>query len=161
MIGIPNLCFCFVSVSYLFNGKQPPEAFYKKSVLRPATLLKKRLWYRCFPVNLANFLRTPFLQSTSGRLLLLDEHFRSKRQQRKVKDHSLFLSPNPKRSSALFTKRLQKITLLHECFFIFLNCTNGTKLRKASHMNLLIPEIIVFLIYFIEYCHSQCSNFKK
>ena len=33
--------------------------------LRPATLLKKRLRNRCF-VNVANFLRTPFLQSTSG-----------------------------------------------------------------------------------------------
>ena len=39
--------------------------------LRPATLLKKRLWHRCFPVKFWTFLRTPFLQSTSGRLLLL------------------------------------------------------------------------------------------
>ena len=38
--------------------------------LRPATLLKKRLWHRCFPVNFAKFLRTPFLQTTSRRLLL-------------------------------------------------------------------------------------------
>ena len=27
----------------------------------PATLLKKRLWHRCFPVNFEKFLRTPFL----------------------------------------------------------------------------------------------------
>ena len=33
-------------------------------------LLKKRLWHRCFPVSFAKFLRTPFLQYTSGRLLL-------------------------------------------------------------------------------------------
>ena len=32
--------------------------------------IKKRLWHRCFPVNFAKFLRTPFLQSTSGQLLL-------------------------------------------------------------------------------------------
>ena len=39
---------------------------------RPAALLKKRPWYRyCFPVNFAKFLRTPFLQNTSGRLLLV------------------------------------------------------------------------------------------
>ena len=38
--------------------------------LRPATLLKKRLWQRYFPVNFAKFLRTPFLQNTSGWLLL-------------------------------------------------------------------------------------------
>ena len=31
---------------------------------------KKRLWHRCFAVNFAKFLRTPFLQNTPGRLLL-------------------------------------------------------------------------------------------
>ena len=45
--------------------KQP--AFYKKSC---ATLLKKRLWHRYFPVNFVKFLRKPFLRNTSGRLLL-------------------------------------------------------------------------------------------
>ena len=29
---------------------------------------------------------------------------------------------------------LLKVTLLHGCFSRFLNCTNGTKLRKTSHM---------------------------
>ena len=28
------------------------------------------LWHRCFPVNLAKFLRTPSLQNTTGRLFL-------------------------------------------------------------------------------------------
>ena len=28
-----------------------------------------KLWHRCFPVNFVKFLRTPFLQNTSGRLL--------------------------------------------------------------------------------------------
>ena len=32
----------------------------KMACLRPATLLKKRLWNRCFPVNFAKFLDTPF-----------------------------------------------------------------------------------------------------
>ena len=73
--------------------KEPPEVFYKKGVLRyltkftrkhlcqslifnkvagirPATVLKKRLWHRCFHVNFAKFPRTPLLQNTSGRLLL-------------------------------------------------------------------------------------------
>ena len=59
---------------------QPPEKFSKKkgafrnfekfigkhsgTGLLPATLLKKRLWHRCFPVNFAKFLRTHFLQKT-------------------------------------------------------------------------------------------------
>ena len=44
--------------------------FNKVTGLRPATLLKKRLWHRCFSVNFAKFPRTPFLQNTSRRLLL-------------------------------------------------------------------------------------------
>ena len=41
------------------HQKHPPEVFYKN--LRPATLFKKRLWHRNFPVNFAKFLITPFL----------------------------------------------------------------------------------------------------
>ena len=33
---------------------------------KPATLLKKRLWHWCFPVNFGKFFTTPFLQNTSG-----------------------------------------------------------------------------------------------
>ena len=32
--------------------------------LRPTTLLKKRLWHRCFPGGFVKFLRTLFLQNT-------------------------------------------------------------------------------------------------
>ena len=93
-----HLCFITVSDSTLVNlgKKQPPEVFYKRkgvlwifakftgkhqcqslffdevACLRPAALLKKRLWYRCFLVNFAKFQRTPFLQNTSERLLLFD-----------------------------------------------------------------------------------------
>ena len=35
-------------------------SFLIKLQARPSTLLKKRLWHRCFPVNFENFLRTPF-----------------------------------------------------------------------------------------------------
>ena len=37
-----------------------PANFNKVAGLRPATLLKQRLWHMCFPVNFAKFLRTPF-----------------------------------------------------------------------------------------------------
>ena len=55
-----------------FTGKHlcPRLLLNKIAGLRPATLLKKSLWHRCFPVNFAKFLRAPFLQNTSGRLLL-------------------------------------------------------------------------------------------
>ena len=45
-----------------FTGKYLCQSlfFNKVAGLRPATLLKKRLWHRCFLVNFAKFLKTPF-----------------------------------------------------------------------------------------------------
>ena len=89
----------FFSVNQLENNdtlivkSSRPEVFCKKGVLRsftkftvkhlcqspffkkvaglgPATLLKKRLWYRCFTMNFAKFLRTPFLTEHLRGLLL-------------------------------------------------------------------------------------------
>ena len=42
----------------------PESLFNKAAGLRPATLLKKRLWHRCFPVNFAKFLGTPLSYRT-------------------------------------------------------------------------------------------------
>ena len=45
-----------------FIGKRLCQSliFNKVVGLRPATLSKKKLWRRCFPVNFVKFLRTPF-----------------------------------------------------------------------------------------------------
>ena len=48
----------------------PESLFNKDDGLKPASLLKKKLWHRCFLVNFAKFSRTSLLQNTSGRLLL-------------------------------------------------------------------------------------------
>ena len=45
-------------------------SFYKVAGLSPATLLTKKLWHRCFPVNFMKFLRTPFLTEHFWWLLL-------------------------------------------------------------------------------------------
>ena len=37
--------------------------FNKVAGLRPETLLKNRLWHKCFPVYFVKFLRIPFLQN--------------------------------------------------------------------------------------------------
>ena len=67
------------TISYIFTNSKSsrPELFCKKDILwnfakftgndlcqslffRPATLLKKSLWHRCFPMNFTKFLRIPF-----------------------------------------------------------------------------------------------------
>ena len=61
-------------LSPVFEQNLVAEVFIERklywTLFRPATLLKKRLWHRCFPLNFVKFLRTPFLQNTSGRLVL-------------------------------------------------------------------------------------------
>ena len=54
------------------TGKDLFQGFFFNKVtgLRPTTLLKRKLWCRCFPVNFAKFLRTLFVQNAHGRLLL-------------------------------------------------------------------------------------------
>ena len=44
------------------TGKHLCQSLFLNKVagLRPATLLKERLWHRSFPVNFAKFLRTPY-----------------------------------------------------------------------------------------------------
>ena len=70
---------CFTTYHLLRRSR--PEVFCKKGILRsftkftgkhlkPATLLKKRLWHRCFPVNSVKFLRTPFYKEHLWWLLL-------------------------------------------------------------------------------------------
>ena len=71
---------------FTWHQKMPPEVFWKKGLLKnftkftgkrlcwslffnevaglPATLLKKRLQHRCFPVNFVKFSRTPFFYRT-------------------------------------------------------------------------------------------------
>ena len=55
-----------------FTGKDLCRGlfFNKVTSLRPATVLKKKLRCRCFPVSFSQFLRTLLLQNTPGWLLL-------------------------------------------------------------------------------------------
>ena len=55
-----------------FTGKHLFQSLLFNNIagLMPATLLKNRLWRRCFPINFVKILRTPFLQNASVRLLL-------------------------------------------------------------------------------------------
>ena len=47
--------------------------------------------------------------------------------------------------SVTFCGRQAKVILFHGCFSGFLNCTNGTKSRKASHIFLILHLTIINL----------------
>ena len=54
-----------------FIGKQLYQSllFNKLQAWQACNFIKTEIWHRCFPVYFAKFLRTTFLQNTSGRLL--------------------------------------------------------------------------------------------
>ena len=60
-----------------FTGKHLCQSLFFNIVagLRPATLLKKRHWHRCFPVNFAKFLGTSLFTEHSGGCFCTAEKF--------------------------------------------------------------------------------------
>ena len=78
--------------------KQPPEVFFKKALkkisnihrkttvlesllnkvaaFQPCSFIRKILRHRCFPVNIAKFLRTPILKSICQQLLLMGSQYK-------------------------------------------------------------------------------------
>ena len=57
--------------SHFFNKVAGLGLFFNKIAgMRPVTLLKKRFWHSCFPVNFVKFLRTPFFTEHLWWLLL-------------------------------------------------------------------------------------------
>ena len=88
-----------------FSGKHLRQSlsFNKAAHLRPATLLKKRLWLRCFPMNFAKFLRTPFLQNTQATA--------SGKNKRSFTEATLALSSQQKSSvCSMFQKKAKRKT---------------------------------------------------
>ena len=78
--------------------------FNKVAGHRPATLLKKRLWHRSFPVNFVRFLRTHFLQNTSGRPLLQCQVSKTDKNFKRNCSDNLFLYLKLLAVNALFQK---------------------------------------------------------
>ena len=133
----------------LYLQKQPPEVFHKKSVLRNLTkftekqlhqslyfnkvsilikvsgnLLKKILWHRCFPVNFMKFLRTSFLQNTSGQLFLY--------LWKQICHHTPWSSRRPFNLSSYFKQTLQN-KLLGKFF------SNSTINHRNSFLGITKP----------------------
>ena len=84
----------FLEVSQNSQEKTPvSESFFNKvASLRTATLFKKRLWHRCFPVNFAIFLRTPFLTEQLRWLLLKLSLSKSLVVQRCIQNQAKYLN---------------------------------------------------------------------
>ena len=112
-----------------------------EQVAWPATLLKKRIWHKCFPVNFAKFLRTRFVTEHPGGcfwtylFLSLLEKTAWKLKRRLIKE--LLLS-----MLLLYTRIFS--TLKHLSFFKTKLVSHSIKAR--SHCNFSKP----FLVYVVK-----------
>ena len=64
---------CVLIIFVKFTGKHLSQSLFFNEVasLRPAALLKERLWYRCFSMNFSKFLRTSISKNICEGLLLV------------------------------------------------------------------------------------------
>ena len=122
--------------------------------MRPATLLKKRLWHECFPVNFAKFLRKPFLQNTTGWLIL--------------KETVIFITKQQEVSTSNY-----QVTSLFICIFSFpllmltlairpLMCTSQDMSSVSSICLLLTLSKTTFtLSWLLHWSKNTCESQKK
>ena len=120
------------------------------------TLLKKRHWRKCFPVNFAKFLRTPFLQSTSGWLPLVIG-FPLGTTLVKVFCFVFFLwkNINPKLVCWFETYRLQKLNI-NDTFLLFRSFYEIDILRLCVLTNFTLKfKRVILCCYLILKFHTK------
>ena len=78
-----------------FTGKDLSQSlfFNKVAGLWPETLLKKRLWHRCFSVNFEKFLITPLLKEHLLISLCLHVHFKGPLREKCPNRYKVFSGP--------------------------------------------------------------------
>ena len=115
--------------SFLWGKKLALD--YYVDCLKPATLSKKRLRHSCFPRNLAEFLRTNFLQNTSGFYNYLHVFIRT------AKLFSYFEGLTPQSVLILFLFSLKHYNLLTTKISPDINCSQK-KSNKRKKMFLTL-----------------------
>ena len=101
-----------------------PESLFNKVAGRHETLLKKRLWHRCFPVNFAKFLRTPFLiEHLWWLLLFIDGVIPLRNSEFRKKNVPLF-------TKNFFSRRFQSCKFFHE----WVTCVKNGTLRQFDRI---------------------------
>ena len=135
--------YSFVSPEAATRGVLYEKVFLEisRSCLRPATLLKKRLWHKCFPVSFAKLLRTPFLIEHLRWLLLFRISFVKTRLNLGTYDWCFRVLPRHGGHKGLHSAALQqKSTKSAACDFQNYNCRCG--IIKIA--NLLFTSILNF-----------------
>ena len=117
------------------TGKHLWQSLFFNKVARPATLLKKRIWHRFFPVDFAKFLATPFYGTP------LDDCFWQTIGQKLGKKEE-----NYKNLIILITKK--EIKVKWKAFFIIfkiLLLVKNKKYQKPAKINYILTCFVLLM----------------
>ena len=117
------------------TGKHLWQSLFFNKVARPATLLKKRIWHRFFPVDFAKFLATPFYRTP------LDDCFWQTIGQKLGKKEE-----NYKNLIILITKK--EIKVKWKAFFIIfksLLLVKNKKYQKPAKINYILTCFVLLM----------------
>ena len=130
-----------------FTGKHLSQRFFFSKVadLRSPSLLKKRPWHRCFPVNFVKFLRTPFYIEHLWWLLL----HRPCNLTRYLYLEQYFPLQIEKTVSVVFLALFQEIKM-----FFFKKCALFGFPKKILYEKIIGPAF--FIVHIL-----RCTNYEK
>ena len=123
----------------------------KHLCLRPATLLKKRLWCSCFPVKFVKFLRTSFLTEHLQWLLLTVPDFVTVPQLCTIHNTSNSMAKARIRTPFFLKKKKGKTeTIFHTSYELnTLEIVNASKLKSFSFM--ILKKLLESIFQFFQY----------
>ena len=166
-----------------FSRSSRPEVFCKKGVLeifaqenthvrvsfflRPATLLKKSLWHRCFPRNFAKFLRTHspikhlqwlllFLTMPKKYCIQINSNFTGNQSWNKGKHFHLFLILMLKKSRFFNVKLILFVNDFYEHIFRSSHLQMFFKISALKNFALLrIKKRLQHRCFRVRICHMM------
>ena len=132
------------------------EFIGKHLCLRPTTLLKKRLWHRCFPMNFAKFLRTPvliehlwWLLLNQGRWFVKQELFERHEPNHMQRGTLLFIAPEQLPGNYPIKQAKLEDLPNHGSFWQLLHLLHTISMAILNH--LYLNDIWLFQLMIFDY----------
>ena len=148
---------------------QPPEVFCKKrcsqKFLKIAgkhlcqslffnkvaeTLLKKRLWYRCFPVNFVKYLRPHFFYRTSSVAASVIAPARRRRQHSMSLQKSRLILKDNRADSRIKLKQSKFIAVRGELKIKYKSLFSKDFISACSYFYLVLKLVLLILVEFYQ-----------
>ena len=135
-----------------FTGKHLCQSlfFNKVAGLRSATLLKKRLWYRCFPVNFVKYLRPHFFYRTSSVAASVIAPAQRRQQHSMSLQKSRLILKDNRADSRIKLKQSKFIAVRGELKIKYKSLFSKDFISACSYFYLVLKLVLLILVEFYQ-----------